>query len=135
MHADLVIAHAVVIATPPIGAPSDEGLSAQPPAIVPIGVVIGTVDPDPDAIPKYPMTMMEAIKVMAALRKSAVFEPVAAVVALYESATITVLETTTSRSAIEVAAAVRSRTTIGAATIVTATATAGEAATTARASA
>ena len=81
------------------------------------------------------MTMMEAIKVVAALRKSAVFEPVAAVVALYESATITVLETTTSRSAIEVAAAVRLRTTIGAATIVTATATGGEAATTARASA
>ncbi len=50
------------------------------------------------------MTMMEAIKVVAALRKSAVFEPLAAVVALYELATITVLETTTSRSAIEVAA-------------------------------
>jgi hypothetical protein len=78
-HADLVIAHAVVIATPPIGAPSDKGLSAQPPAVVIIGIVIGTVDPDPHAIAEYPMTMMEAVKVVAALREAAVLEPVAAI--------------------------------------------------------
>ena len=38
---------------------------------------------------------MEAVKVVAALRKAAVLEPLAAVVALNESTTITVLETAT----------------------------------------
>jgi hypothetical protein len=89
-HRGLVIAHAIVIATPPIGAPGDESLAAQPPAIV-VGVVI----PDPDAIHEHPMTMMEAVKVVVALREAAVLEPLAAVVALYESTTITVLEPAT----------------------------------------
>jgi hypothetical protein len=39
--------------------------------------------------------MMEAVKVVVALREAAVLEPLAAVVALYESTTITVLETAT----------------------------------------
>jgi hypothetical protein len=39
------------------------------------------------------MTMIEAVKVMAALREAAVLEPLAAIVALNESTTITVLET------------------------------------------
>src|SRR4029434_2015331 len=53
----LVIADAVVIAAPPIRTPRNEGLSAQPPTIV-VGVVIGTVNPDPNTVPKYPMTVM-----------------------------------------------------------------------------
>jgi hypothetical protein len=78
-------------------------LLAKPIAVVPIGVVIGTVNPDPYAIPKYPVTTMKAVKFMAALRKATVFEPIAAVV-LYEPAVITVLETATARSlAIKVA--------------------------------
>ena len=106
-----VVAHAEIVATPPIRAPGDEGLAAQPPAIV-VGVVI----PNPDAIHEYPMTMTEAVKVAAALREAAVLEPLAAVVALYESTTIAALETATSWSrAIKVAACIRSGTAIGAA--------------------
>jgi hypothetical protein len=41
------------------------------------------------------MTMMKAVKVVVALREAAVLEPLAAVVALYESTTISVLETAT----------------------------------------
>src|SRR5262249_15438332 len=51
---DLVIADAVVMAAPPIRTPRNEGLSAQPPTIV-VGVVIGTVNPDPNTVPKYLM--------------------------------------------------------------------------------
>ncbi len=90
----LIIADAVVIAAPPIRAPRNEGLSAQPPTIV-VGVVIGTVDPDPGPVPKYPMPVMEAVKVVVvvALRKALVFEPVAVVMPLRESAAITMLVT------------------------------------------
>jgi hypothetical protein len=49
-----VIAYAVVIATPPIWAPSSEGPFTQPPAIV-VGIVIGAIHPDPDTIPENPM--------------------------------------------------------------------------------
>jgi len=88
----LVIADAVVIAAPPIWTPRNEGLSAQPPTIV-VGVVIGTVNPDPDTVPKYPMTVMKAVKVVVvvALRKAPVLEPVAAVVPLRESVAISML--------------------------------------------
>jgi hypothetical protein len=41
------------------------------------------------------MTMMEAVKVVVALREAAVLQPLAAVVALYESTKITVFETAT----------------------------------------
>ena len=90
----LIIADAVVIAAPPIPAPRNEGLSAQPPAIV-VGVVIGAVDPDPDAVPKHPMPMIEAVKVVASVREPAMLEPIPTVVALNESITITMLETAT----------------------------------------
>jgi hypothetical protein len=117
-YAKLVVAHAEIIATPPVRAPGDEGLAAQPPAIV-VGVVI----PNPDAIHEYPMTMMEAVKVVSALREAAVLEPLAAVVALYEPTTIAAVETATSWSrAIKVAACIRSGTAIGAAGEVAATA-------------
>ena len=53
-------------------------MAAQPPAIV-VGIVI----PNPDTIYEYPMTMMEAVKVAAALREAAVLEPLVAIVALY----------------------------------------------------
>ena len=88
----LVIADAVVIAAPPIRTPRNEGLSAQPPTIV-VGVVIGTVNPDPNTVPKYPMTVMKAVKVVVvvALCKAPVLEPVAAVVPLRESVAISVL--------------------------------------------
>ncbi len=89
----LIIADAVVIAAPPIRAPRNEGLSAQPPAIVAIRVVSGTVSPDPDAVPKYPMTMTEAVKVIVPFREPAVLEPIPTVVTLNESITITMLET------------------------------------------
>ena len=68
------------------------------------------------------MAVMEAVKVMPA-REAAVFEPLAAIMALYESTTIAALETTTSWSrAIKVAACIRSGTAIGAAGEVAATA-------------
>jgi hypothetical protein len=68
------------------------------------------------------MTMMEAVKVVPALREAAVLEPLTTVV-LYEPATITVLETATSWSrATKVAACIRSGTAIGAAGEVAATA-------------
>jgi hypothetical protein len=86
LSARLVIAHAAVVATPPIGAPGDEGLAMQPPAIVPIGVVIGTVGPDPNAIHECPMTMMKVVKVVATFREAAMLEPFAA---LYKATTIT----------------------------------------------
>jgi hypothetical protein len=91
----LVIADAVVIATPPIWAPRNDGLSAQPPTIV-VGVVIGTVGPDPNTVPKYPMTVMEPVKVVVmivvALRKATVIEPitVAMVVALDKPTTVSI---------------------------------------------
>jgi hypothetical protein len=69
------------------------------------------------------MTMMEAVKVVSAHREAAVLEPLAAVVALYESTTIAALETATSWScAIKVAACIRSGTAVGAAGEVAATA-------------
>ena len=75
------------------------------------------------AIHEYPTTMMEAVKVVPALREAAVLEPLAAIMALYESTTIAALETTTSWSrAIKVAACIRSGTAIGAAGEVAATA-------------
>ena len=56
------------------------------------------------------MAVMEAVKVMPA-REAAVFEPLAAIMALYESTTIAALETATSWSrAIKVAACIRSGT-------------------------
>jgi hypothetical protein len=68
------------------------------------------------------MTMMEAVKVVSALREATVLEPVAAVMALYKSATISTLETATSWSrTIKVAACIRSGTAIGAAGEVAAT--------------
>jgi hypothetical protein len=105
--ARLVIAHAIVIATPPIGASGDEGLTAQPPAIV-VGVT-GTVNPDPDAVPKYPVTMMEAVKMVVAPREAAVLEPIATVVALNETITMPVAlcesRSTASRPSVATAAA------------------------------
>ncbi|MGC2409008.1 MAG: hypothetical protein WA441_03135 [Methyloceanibacter sp.] len=69
------------------------------------------------------MTMMEAVKVVPALREAAVLEPLAAIMTLYESATIAARETVTSWSrAIKVAACIRSGTAIGAAGEVAATA-------------
>jgi hypothetical protein len=69
------------------------------------------------------MAVMEAVKVVPALREAAVLEPFAAIMALYESTTIAALETTTSWSrAIKVAACIRSGTAIGAAGEVAATA-------------
>jgi hypothetical protein len=57
------------------------------------------------------MAVMEAVKVVPALREAAVLEPFAAIMALYESTTIAALETATSWSrAIKVAACIRSRT-------------------------
>ena len=68
------------------------------------------------------MAVMEAVKVVPALREAAVLEPLAAIMALYESTTIAALETTTSWSrAIKVAACIRSGTAIGAAGEVAAT--------------
>ena len=68
------------------------------------------------------MAVMEAVKVMPA-REAAVFEPLAAIMALYESTRIAALETATSWSrAIKVAACIRSGTAIGAAGEVAATA-------------
>jgi hypothetical protein len=61
------------------------------------------------------MTMMEAVKVVPALREAAVLEPLAAVMALYES-------TTSWSRAIKVAACIGSGTVIGAAGEVAATA-------------
>ena len=37
---------------------------AKPPAIVPIGVVIGAIHPDPDSVPKYAVTIIEAVMVV-----------------------------------------------------------------------
>ena len=37
---------------------------AKPPAIVSVGVVIGAVHPDPDTIPKYAVTIIEAVMVV-----------------------------------------------------------------------
>src|SRR5262245_3496613 len=94
----LVIADAVVIAAPPIRTPRNEGLSAQPPTII-VGVVIGTVGPDPNTVPKYPMTVMEPVKVVVmiavALRKAPVIKPitVAMVVALDKSTTVSMIVT------------------------------------------
>ena len=85
----LVISHTIVIAMPPIGAPGDASLTAQPPAVV-IGVIVGPPIPHPHAIDEYPMATMEAIKVVVALREAAVLEPFAAVVAFHESASATV---------------------------------------------
>jgi hypothetical protein len=39
-------------------------LLAKPPAIVSVGVVIGAVHPDPDTIPKYAVTIIEAVMVV-----------------------------------------------------------------------
>lgn len=60
------------------GAAGRERLPGKPPAIAPVGVVIGAVDPNPYAVPEDPMTIVEAIEVvvMAALRKVAMIEPV-----------------------------------------------------------
>jgi hypothetical protein len=74
----LVVCDTSAIAGPPIGAAGRERLLAKPPAIVPVGVVIGAVDPNPYAVPEDPMTIVEAIKVVvvAALRKVVMIEPV-----------------------------------------------------------
>jgi len=61
----LVIAHTIVIAMPPIGAPGDASLTAQPPAVV-IGVIVWPPIPHPHAIDEYPMATMEAVKVVVA---------------------------------------------------------------------
>ena len=37
---------------------------AKPPAIVSVGIVIGAVHPDPDTIPKYAVTIIEAVMVV-----------------------------------------------------------------------
>jgi hypothetical protein len=98
----LVIADAVVIAAPPIRAPGDEGLSAQPPAIV-VGVVIaGAVDPDPYAIPEDPMAtpvVKVVVVIMVALSKSAMIT-----VALNEFAMVTVINTASWALAAELSA-------------------------------
>jgi hypothetical protein len=61
----LVVPEACVIPRPPIGAAGGVSLLAEPVAITAIGVVVivivGTVDPDPHAIPKHPMTMTIAL--------------------------------------------------------------------------
>jgi hypothetical protein len=104
--ARLVIAYAIVIATPPIGASGDEGLSAQPPAIV-VGVVIGTVNPDPHAIHEYPMTMMEAVKVVVAvvaLSKATITVTMVVAAVAIEGLVVSVTEIAPRPGAIEVAA-------------------------------
>src|SRR6478735_3250844 len=58
----LVVAHARVVARPPIEAPGGKCLPAKPPAIAAIGVVVGAIDPDPHAIPEDPVT--EAVMVV-----------------------------------------------------------------------
>ena len=55
----VVVADALVVATPPIWAASDGGLTAQPIAVVTIGGVTGTIGPDPCAIPEDPLTIVE----------------------------------------------------------------------------
>ena len=111
----LVIPNAVVIARPPIGAAGCVGLLAKPPAVVPVGIVIGAIHPDPDTVPKYAVTIIEAVEVVAAFREAAVLEPVAAVVTLYELTTITLVEMTT------IAALCEPRSSCSGASIVTAT--------------
>jgi hypothetical protein len=67
----LVVANAGVVARPPIGAAGGVSLLAEPPAIVAIGIVVRTIDPDPHAIAEDPMAMDVAIMIAAAFRVAA----------------------------------------------------------------
>ena len=53
----LVVPSAGVIARPPIGAAGGIGLLAEPIAVIAIGVIVVTIDPDPNAIPEDPVTL------------------------------------------------------------------------------
>ena len=116
----LVIAQASVVARPPIGAAGGIGPLAQPVAVVTVGVLVGTVDPDPGAIPEHPMTIVEAIVVVVvvALGKATIavaMVAVAMVAVAIEGLGIAATGFTFRPRVIEIAAGVRSRTAIGAA--------------------
>lgn len=55
----VVVADALVVATPPIWAASGDGLTAQPIAVISIGGVTGTINPDPCAVSEDPVTIIE----------------------------------------------------------------------------
>ena len=60
---------------------------AKPPAIVSVGVVIGAVHPDPDTIPKYTVTIVEAVMVVVvvvALGKATITVAVVTVMVMIE---------------------------------------------------
>jgi hypothetical protein len=59
----LVVVPTGVIAFPPIGVTGGDGPTTEPIAVV-RSIVPGTIDPDPRAIPEYPMTI-ELIVVVA----------------------------------------------------------------------
>jgi len=121
----LVIAQASVVARPPIGAAGGIGPLAQPVAVVTVGVLVGTVDPDPGAIPEHPMTIVEAIVVVVvvALGNATVAVATVAVAVVMAAVAIEGLGIaatgfTFRPRATEIAAGVRARTAIGAATTV-----------------
>jgi hypothetical protein len=64
MTSVVVVADAGVITTPPIRASGNDGLTAQPTAIVTIGGVVGTIHPHPYAIPEYPVAIMDVAMVV-----------------------------------------------------------------------
>ena len=66
LQRELVISHATIVARPPIGAAGGVSLLAKPIAVVAISVVVGTVSPDPYAIPEDSMTMTLTV-IMAAI--------------------------------------------------------------------
>src|SRR6476659_3399156 len=73
-------------------APGGECLPAKPPAIIPIGVVVGAIDPDPHAIPEHPIAVVKVvIAIVVALREAtitvAVVMAAVAVEGLYVSTT------------------------------------------------
>jgi hypothetical protein len=135
----LVVRDARVVARPPIGASGGESLAAEPPAIVAIGVVVGAVDPDPDAIPEDPMAAVVVkvvVAIVIALRKATI--PVAvimAAVAIIEGLGVATTNVALWSRMIEVAARISGTAVDVAAMVGGATTVVGESARTTRAAA
>ena len=115
----LVVTDAGVIARPPIGAAGGVRSLAKPGAVVAVGVVVGTVDPDPDAVPEDPMTAMvvEVVAVVAvALGKATMIGPVTVAVVMaavaIEGLGIATTDIASRSRAIDIAAGVRPGTTV-----------------------
>src|SRR6478672_3639812 len=101
---ELVVAHARVVARPPIGAPGGKCLPAKPPAIAAIGVVVGAIDPDPHAIPEDPVTeAVMIVVVIVALGKATIAVAVVTITVAAEGLGVSTTHVALRARAIEIA--------------------------------